>query len=249
MRKIFGHLVIRQKNPYRDLEKFLGYRFRNRPLLEAALTHRSFRFENPDIQADNQRLEFLGDAVLGLVTAAHLYDQFADKDEGWLTSLRSQVTSGKALAALARDIPIGEHVRFGKGEESSGGRRRASNLTDALEAVIGAAYLDGGMKAVERIFRKIFLPLFHRLEGDIWADNPKGKLQEYAQRVTKSGPRYQIIQRDGPPHAMTFTIQVTVGDGKHGIGHGRSKHEAERNAAVDLLRALASEKPKKNVEV
>lgn len=239
MKKIFRRLVMGRRNPYRDFEKILGYRFRDRSLLETALTHRSFRFEKSDANEDNQRLEFLGDAVLGLATAAHLYKEFKDKDEGWLTSLRSQVASGKALAALAREIHIGDFIRFGKGEELSGGRRRASNLTDALEAVVGAAYQDGGMKAVDSLFRKIFLPLFHRLEGDVWADNPKGKLQEYAQRVWRGSPHYHVVRRDGPAHAMTFTVEVTVGEGKTGVGRGRNKHEAECEAAVDLLSNLA----------
>jgi len=243
MRKIFGKLGIGRKNPYRDLENAIGYRFRDRSLLEAALTHRSFRFENREIEVDNQRLEFLGDAVLGMVTGAHLYEQFADKDEGWLTSLRSQVTSGKALAEMAKDIRIGEYIRFGKGEERSGGRRRASNLTDALEAVLGAVYLDGGMKAVEKVFAAVLVPQLHQLEGDVWGDNPKGKLQEYAQRVLKCGPRYHIVNRDGPAHAQTFTVQVTAGEGRVGIGRGRNKHEAECQAAADLLKSLSKSEP------
>ena len=106
---------------------------------------------------------------------------------------------------------------------------------------MGAAYLDGGMKAVEKLFRTIFIPLFHRLEGDVWADNPKGKLQEYAQRVLRSSPRYHIVSRDGPPHAAVFAIQVAVGEGKCGLGRGRSKHEAECQAASDWLRQFGSD--------
>jgi ribonuclease III len=243
MRRILENLSLGRKRPYRDFEKVLGYRFKDAALLEAALTHRSFRFENREVREDNQRLEFLGDAVLGLVTAAHLYERFADKDEGWLTSMRSQATSGKALAGVAKDLHIGDHIRFGKGEEQSGGRRRASNLTDTLEAVVGAAYVDGGMKAVEKLFRSVFVPRLLRLEGDVWADNPKGKLQEYFQRVLKSNPHYHVLRRDGPPHAVIFTVEVSAGDGRRGVGRGRNKHDGECQAAADWLKNFASEGP------
>ena len=133
------------KHPYRKLERSIGYSFRKRKLLETALIHRSFRFETEGIDSDNQRLEFLGDAVLGFVAGAFVYKRFASKQEGFLTSLRSQIISGKALAEIATKLKLGEYLQVGKGEAKSGGRCRASTLADALEAVIGAAYLDGGI--------------------------------------------------------------------------------------------------------
>jgi ribonuclease III len=223
------------RSPYKELETAIGYRFSKRKLLEAALMHRSFRFENEDITTDNQRLEFLGDAILGFVIGAHLYEKFGDKDEGFLTSLRSQTTSGKVLAELAAEAQLGKHIKMGRGEELSGGRERASNLADGLEAVIAAAYFDGGLKAVQKIFKKLFVPRIESLTGDVWADNPKGRLQEYAQRTWKAGPRYRLIQKHGPPHAAVFTVSVDLPGGVSGTGTGSSKREAETHAAMQAL--------------
>ena len=231
-------MVSRKKNPYSRLEKAIGYRFRKRSLLDTALIHRSFRFENGQVTSDNQRLEFLGDAVLGFITAAHVYERFVGRDEGFLTSLRSRITSGKALAKTARDICLGEYVKIGKGEERSGGRKRPSNLADALEAVVGAAFLDGGMKAAQKILKKLFVPQLDGLSDDVWAENPKGRLQEYSQRTWKKSPRYRVIRKVGPPHATVFTAKVTLGGGIEGTGRGRNKQDAETKAAVDALSKL-----------
>lgn len=226
------------RNPYAALERKIGYRFRRKHLLERALVHRSFRFESQDVTVDNQRLEFLGDAVLGFVAAAHLHDRFEDSDEGVLTAFRSQITSGKALASIASDIELGEHVRVGKGEERSGGRHRPSNLADCIEAVIGAAYIDGGIKAAQKIFKKLFIPCIEGLSGDVWEGNPKGKLQEYSQRTWRAGPRYRVRNTAGPAHATTFTVEVTLHDGTCAVGSGQSKQQAERQAARNALHKL-----------
>lgn len=231
-------MVSRLKNPYKSLEKDLDYRFRNKSLLEEALLHRSFRFENKGVTSDNQRLEFLGDAVLGFVAAAYVYEKFRDKQEGMLTSFRSQITSGRALARVARSIDLGEHIRMGKGEEQSGGRKRSSNLTDAMEAVIGAAHLDGGAKAVRKIFKKLFAPQLDGLSSDVWAGNPKGELQEYSQRRWKSSPRYRTIGKEGPPHAVVFTVEVVLHNSTMGKGKGRNKQQAETAAAINILKLL-----------
>lgn len=229
------------KNEYKVLEKKLGYRFKNRTLLTTALLHRSYRFENDDVVTDNQRLEFLGDAVLGFVAAARLYAMFPEDDEGVLTTYRSQITSGKALADLAADIDIGEYLKMGRGEIASGGRSRASNLADAFESVLGAAYLDGGVKAVDKIFTLLFLPCIAGLSGDVWADNPKGKLQDYAQRQLKTSPRYSIVKRDGPPHATVFTVEASLSDGVQAEGVGANKQEAETEAAKKMIEKLADD--------
>lgn len=227
------------RNPYSALEKSIGYRFRRKRLLERALVHRSFRFENEEVVDDNQRLEFLGDAALGFAAAAHLYERFADGNEGVLTAFRSQISSGQALAAIAADINLGDHVRMGKGEERSGGRQRPSNLADCLEAIIGAAHLDGGSKAVQKVFRKLFIPLIDSLSGDVWDGNPKGKLQEHSQRAWKTGPRYRVKNTAGPAHATTFEVEVTLHDGTTATGLGSSKQQAEREAARNALHKLA----------
>jgi ribonuclease-3 len=240
MRKSLRSLFSTVAHPDRELERCMGYRFRDRALLEAALIHRSYRFENPGISVDNQRLEFLGDAVLGMLTAAELYRRFGDKDEGGLTTLRSQLTSGLALGRIARGINLGEYLRVGKGEERSGGRHRLAGLADALEALLGAAYVDGGLRACERIFGKLFAPAFETLDDDLWASNPKGRLQEYCQRRWKSGPRYRL-HREGPAHAAVFTAEAVAGDGLTGTGRGSNKQEAETHAAADLLRRLQAD--------
>lgn len=232
-------MLGRLRNPYRALEKALGYGFKKRALLELALTHRSYRFEHEGIDGDNQRLEFLGDAALGLVSAAFLYKHNVGWDEGRLTSFRSKITSGRALAETARDLGLGEHLRMGKGEEKSGGRRRDSNLYDALEAVLGAAFLDGGYKAVEKVFKKLFVPRLDLLSEDVWEGNPKGKLQEYCQRTWRSGPQYRVLGKHGPAHSSVFAVEVVAGNGAVQIeGRGHSKQEAETDAALKALRHL-----------
>lgn len=223
------------RRKYKGLEKLLGYKFKDQDLLETALTHRSYRFENDDIYSDNQRLEFLGDAVLDMLTAEHLYERYPDDDEGVLTSFRSQVTSGKALADLGAVLELGSFLLMGRGEESSGGRKRSSNLADALESVFGAAFVDGGIKAVNKIFKKVFVPCIDRLSGDVWADNPKGKLQEYSQRRLKTSPLYHILSKEGPSHACSFTVEVVLSNGLKGMGVGVNKREAEVAAARDIL--------------
>lgn len=224
-----------KKNPYQELEKRIGYRFRRRRLLEGALTHRSFRYEVPGIAEDNQRLEFLGDAVLGFLSGAHLYRAYDNEDEGRLTSFRSQITSGRALAECARELDIGQYMKIGLGEDASGGRVRAKNLADALEALLGAVYLDGGIPAATRVFKKLFIPRLARLEIDMWAGNPKGKLQEYAQRRLKRSPTYAVIRREGPPHETVFTVEVRLEDGTKGRGTGPNKQAAEVKAAAAVL--------------
>lgn len=231
-----------RRSPYRELEDRLGYAFRHRVLLETALTHPSYRFETPGVREDNQRLEFLGDAVLGLVSATHIFETHKDQAEGVLTDLRSRVTSGRALAAIARAIDVGRFVRLGKGEERSGGRQRPTLLADALEAVIGAAYLDGGLRAVERIYRRLFVPRLEAGEQEAWLENPKGRLQELAQQMFHRDPVYRTIGEEGPPHRRTFTVEARVNDAPLGWGSGRNRRQAESAAAAQAVRALLTQR-------
>lgn len=226
------------RSPYRALEKALGYRFRRRGHLETALTHRSFRFENGDQPADNQRLEFLGDAALGLVAASHFFAAHPDAEEGLLTRIRSRLTNSQALAQIAGALDLGAHLRLGRGEQQCGGHQRGSTLGDALEAVLGAAYLDGGLKAVEKIFRQLFLPAMERLAQDLRHDNPKGTLQEYAQRTWRLSPRYVLLREEGPAHARVFTVEVCLPGEVRGEGRGSSKQLAEMAAAAEALSRL-----------
>ncbi len=230
------------KNPYHALERELGYRFRSKVRLEAAFLHRSFRFENgSDTGVDNQRLEFLGDAVLGLVAASYLFHRFPDQDEGCLTAARSRLTSGAALSKLARRIDLGVWLKLGKGEEQTGGRSRASNLADALEAVLGAAFEDGGVNAVAAIFRKLFVSALESdamIEGE---ENPKGRLQQLCQKRWKVSPVYSVQGEEGPLHAREFRMEVTAGKRLLGRGRGKSKRAAETAAAREALATFPSE--------
>lgn len=231
-------LSVLRNNPYRELERALGYRFRDRSLLEQALVHPSYRYETDGVEADNQRLEFLGDAVLGMLTASYLYDAHPGKPEGDLTSLRSQMTSGRALAALGSEIGLGEYLKIGRGEERSGGRKRASNLTDAVEALIGAAWRDGGMKAAEKVVRRLVLPAAAGLESGGASVNPKGRLQELAQARWKQSPVYALTATEGPAHEASFTVEVRLPDGGCWTGQGQGKRAAETAAARAALTAL-----------
>jgi ribonuclease-3 len=227
--------MLGRKREYRELEKTIGYRFRDQVLLDMALTHRSYRFENSGETYDNQRLEFLGDAVLGFLAAETLYRNNPSKEEGFLTSERSQVTSGRAFARLAGEIGVGAHLKLGRGELKSGGRERDSNLADAFESILGACFLDGGIPAARKVFGRLIEPLLGREDKHRWADNPKGALQEHCQRKYKASPIYRVVAEDGPGHDRRFTVEVALGDDVRGVGKGRSKQVAEIEAAKDAL--------------
>jgi ribonuclease-3 len=231
------------RSPYRDLEKKLGYRFRERGHLESALTHRSFRHETPGVETDNQRLEFLGDAVLGLVTAGWLYEQCPDLDEGELTKRRAAVTSSSALAAAGRALGLGEHMRLGRGEHKCGGKHRDRMLEDAVEALLGAVYLDGGLKAVGRVFETCMLPRLLSAQCHPAGENPKGDLLEWCQRHKLGAPAYVTASEEGPLHNREFCIEVRVGDECRGRGCGHNKKTAEHAAALDALRTLRAATP------
>lgn len=221
------------------LEERLGYLFERRGLLEAALTHRSFSAESGQLDgAENQRLEFLGDAILGAISAEWLVAHRGDWREGTLTKVRSRLTNAATLARVARRLDLGGFLRLGRGEDQSGGRDKGALLADALEAVIGALWLDGGPGPVRRVFEKEFAAeIVEALEagGD---DNPKGELQERVQREWKESPRYAVVEESGPSHARHFTVAVFRGGDEMGRGEGISKREAEMNAARKALARL-----------
>ncbi len=217
------------------LEKQIGYRFKDRQRLQAALTHPSYRYENPEVLSDNQRLEFLGDSVLGLLAADALMQSNAEAPEGELTQLKSALTSGASLARVAAEIGLGGFLLMGRGESAAGGAQRESNLEDALEALIGAIWLDGGLRAVRRFFdRHIFQALQHAEPALL---NPKGTLQEFAQKQGFGIPEYKVLDQSGPDHDSLFTVEVTVST--YGFrGEGRSRRDAEKDAAAKAVRGL-----------
>lgn len=225
------------KSGYKILEQAIGYRFKRKSLLELALTHPSFRYENPEATDDNQRLEYLGDAVLSLISAEYLFTSNPDAREGDMSQLRSRLTEDRKLAKIGESIGIGSFIRLGHGETKNGGAERASNLADAVEAVIGAAWIDGGARAANKIFKKVFLPELERLSNSSTQGNPKGDLQEYAQSHSFDIPVYETVETAGPEHERIFTVEVGA-CGKTWQASAGSKREAERQAAAKALDTL-----------
>lgn len=216
----------------------LRYTFHSPALLELALTHPSYAHEHPEEGGEehhNQRLEFLGDAVLDFLVAAWLYRTYQDFPEGPLTRLRATLVRTTTLASLAKDLELGSALRLGRGEEESGGRERSANLCDALEATVGALYLDGGLDAIWSRLEPWFLKKADAiLETESYVD-AKSRFQEWAQAELGKTPAYQIINEEGPDHAKTFTAQVVVGSQVVGEGAGGSKRMAEQAAARAAL--------------
>lgn len=211
------------------LERALGLEFVDRALGTTALTHRSFAFEQ-GLPATNERLEFLGDAVLGLVVTALAYRAFPDLSEGELAKLRAAMVNMSTLAEVAGDLGVGEAVLLGRGEELTGGRGKASILADAMEAVLGAVYLDQGLGRAEELIRRLFWP---RMEAYVRGEGErdyKTSLQELAAQDLGRLPDYRVVER-GPDHQKEFTATVYLGGQALGRGTGRSKKEAEQRAA------------------
>jgi ribonuclease-3 len=206
-------------------------------LLDRALTHRSFAYENGGLPT-NERLEFLGDSVLGVVVTETLYRTPPDLSEGRLAKLRAAVVNARALADVARTIGLGEHIKLGRGEETTGGRNKASILSDTVEAVIGAVHLSGGIDASAAVVHLLFDPLMDEAASLGAGLDWKTSLQELSAEHSLGVPEY-VIQDAGPDHMKTFTAQVRVGEQLYGHGVGRSKKEAEQQAAETAYREIA----------
>jgi ribonuclease-3 len=219
------------------------------PLALEALRHGSYVHERRGPSASegrlrsNERLEFLGDAVLGLLVSVRCCDLFPDLSEGALTRLRAAVVNAEALAQVARAIGLGELLLLGRGEERSGGRVKQSLLADALEAVLAAVYLGCGLEAARAVVDRLLAPLFQAaVEGSLGRDY-KTELQEIAQSVHRSSPAYRVLDAPGPQHARVFDVEVALGGAALGRGSGRTKKEAEQAAAKAALEALAAARP------
>ncbi|MDO8594694.1 MAG: ribonuclease III [bacterium] len=225
--------------PLDSLERKLQFRFRNIGILQQAVTHRSYCNEHRHERAKhNERLEFLGDAVLELVVTEHLFELFPDKEEGYLTELRSALVKGKTASAIAETLDLNEHLRLSQGE-SRDMKARPQILANALEAIIGALYKDGGYKAA-RAFVEIFF--FPRLDGILASAirDAKSLLQEAMQEVGVT-PRYKLLSESGPDHEKVFVAGVCLGEKVVAEGTGSSKQEAEQNAAANALTLLSNE--------
>ncbi len=218
-----------------SIETRIGYKFCNSLLLAEALTHPSLAYETQRPHFDNQRLEYLGDAVLQLVLTEELYQLFPAFGEGRLTKLRSRLVSRHALQRYAQSINLGDYLMMGKGEEASGGRKRPSNLADAFESLLGAIYLDGGFEKAKEVVLKLCSEAVNFVTEEPEEINPKGKLQELLQAISSVSPKYRILSQEGPDHRKTFSACVEWQDLTLGSGAGRSKKEAEIRAAQDAL--------------
>ena len=223
------------------LEERLGHSFRNRALLETAVTHSSYANENRASGiVCNERLEFLGDSVLGVTVADFLYRHFPDMPEGRMTRLRAELVCEQSLHRVALELHLGDYLRLGKGEEHNGGRERASILSDAVEAVIAAMYLDAGMETAAGFIHRCLLDDVRTIETPSFTDY-KTALQELVQRQTDQVLTYHMIGEAGPDHDKTFQAEVQLNGAPVGTGTGHSKKEAEQAAAKAALEALDEE--------
>jgi len=223
---------------FAELQIRLGHPFRDENLLRLALTHPSVAHEANAVTAHNQRLEFLGDSVLGLVLSGALYDKFSAADEGALTKSRAKLVNAGTLAAHARALGLGAHLVLSRGEENTGGRDRASALADAFEAVLGAVFLDGGFEAAREFILREFAADFGELTEAADIENPKGELQERLQADSPHAPEYEFISATGPDHDRVFECAVRHAGAELARGTGKSKKAAESAAARAALESL-----------
>jgi len=225
-----------------ELEKTLGITFTDKSLLQRALTHRSYLNENPDYPlSDNERLEFLGDAVLDFLTAKYLYNRFPEMAEGQLTSLRAALVKRETLAQFAGALNLGQYLLLSRGEEESGGRKREATLCAAFEALTGAVLLDQGLQAAEDFALRCIEPEVKRILEEERYKDAKSTLQELTQGQLQLTPVYRTVAERGPDHAKEFTVEVLVGDEVCGRGIGPSKQVAEQEAAKVALQRMSLE--------
>ena len=222
----------------KHLQQTLGYSFEDQELLSRALSHASWAHEH-DVES-NERLEFLGDAVLQLITTQRLYSAFVEADEGTLSRVRTRIVRRETLAEWGQHLGLDEALRLGVGEESDGGRQRSKLLCDAMEAVIGAVYLDGGLKASEVVLAPLMRPLIEEASSDVEAfgKSPVSALQEWTQRHFGAAPDYVEREPVGPAHARVFTVEARIEGRLIGVGEGASKSAARAQAAGVALAAL-----------
>ncbi len=224
------------------LQQILGVSFSKPSLLEEALVHSSYINENPTLTlTSNERLEFLGDAVLGLVVANKLYQDFPHCDEGEMTRLRTTLVRRDTLARMARTIKLGDHLYLGKGEETSGGRDKPTNLAGALEAVIAATFLDQGLAVTRDFILRLLSPELQKVVNQGAGADYKSQLQEFIQASRQQTPAYHVIEAIGPDHDRRFTVEVRIGDTVLGRGSGKSKKAAETQAAHTALEQISTD--------
>ncbi len=219
---------------YTDLEPIIGYCFKNKELLKEALTHKSFAGERRGVK-HNERLEFLGDSILGAIVADYIYNQCPHDEEGVLSKIKSKLVSRRNLYLWGKQLNLGQFISLGHGELVTGGRERDSIISNAVEAVIGAVYLDGGYTAAETVI----LPWVHNQKLTPDVRDFKSILQEFLQKQGKTTPVYEVIQTVGPEHDKTFTVQVSMNGKPLGVGKGHNKKLAEQSAAQHAFEILS----------
>jgi ribonuclease-3 len=228
--------ILNRKRFCWKLQERIGYRFRNDSLLSEALSHRSYvkTVENPDSQSF-ERLEFLGDSVLGMLVAEQLFKLYPDKPEGELTKLKASLVNEQALSMIARDMRLGDYIKMSDDEAGAGGRDRPSITSDCLEALLAAVYLDGGNKSAREFVKRFVIPRIPDVQNDVSIRNYKGELLELVQGEAAGVPYYEVVNESGPDHDKTFTVVVHGFGTRLGQGRGHSKKEAEQEAARRAL--------------
>lgn len=226
----------------KELESKIGVQFKNIKLLETAFTHRSYLNENRGKNLENnERLEFLGDAVLELIVSSNLYHNYADKAEGELTSIRAAIVRTESLAEETQKLGVGKYLRMSKGEKESGGEEKPYLLANLYEAIMGAIYLDSGyMECLHFVERTLFKKIKKIIKEKLFID-PKTKVQEIMQRKYRVTPTYEILKEEGPDHSKSFTVVLYMGDKKFAQGVGASKQKAEENAATNAIEIFEKE--------
>lgn len=219
----------------KDFSKKIKIRFKNLKYLEEALIHSSFSHEQSNRIPSNERLEYLGDSVLGLIVNEYLFKYYQEYDEGELAKIKSYVVSENSLAILAKAINLGKYIIFSKGEEQSGGRFRESILADAFEAVLAAIYLDQGLPKTRDFVLELIMPIIRKADRIEYKKDYKSSLQEIIQKKMGSVPEYRIVKETGPDHHKKFTAKVYIQDEEFGVGLGATKKKAEQNAAKYAL--------------
>ncbi len=227
-----------RKKELQGFERKAGIRFRDFGLLNLAFCHRSYANEHQDQNDNNERLEFLGDSILGLVVSDYLFLSFPDKVEGDLARIKSFVVSEESLSELALDLEIDQYLLMGKGEENSGGRLKKAILADTMEAVFGAYYLDNGYKEASRFILSLLVPQIDKVLDNKHKRDFKTLLQEFCQKNYKTYPKYRMIKNSGPDHNKTFWVEVVILDSTYGPGEGKNKKEAEQKAAEQAFMLL-----------
>jgi ribonuclease-3 len=233
-------MAERKRAPGKDVQRNLGYAFRDGVLLERALSHSSWTNEHGSGD-HNERMEFLGDAVLELCVSDHLYRMFPSLREGDLTRLRARMVNTRSLAAFARRMGVADALLLGRGEERQGGRRRDALLADAMEAIFGGIYLDGGFEAVREVIARCFAPHCPDMPEPDETKDCKSRLQEVTQRLARTLPVYSLVDSSGPEHDKLFVVTVSVADGRAWTGLASSVRRAEHEAARQALRDLEDE--------